>query len=1022
MSSSRCSTWSGPPRSVTEHRRGHRSQKALRRNRPSPYSQVPVSVAANSVNAGAHTVSETAQPGYTGVIAGDCASNGSVTLALGQSKTCTITNDDDAPSLTLIKQVTNDNGGGSAATAWTLTATGTGGTPTNLSGNTPVASGSTFKADTYTLAESGPADYTASSWDCGSATMPTATTVTVGLGDDVTCTIINDDDEPSLTLIKQVTNDNGGTAGADDWTLTATGAGGSPTNLSGTTPVNSGAGFKADTYTLAESGGPSGYTAGAWDCGNATMPTATTVTVGLGDDATCTIINDDDAPSLTLIKQVINDDGGDAAATEWTLTATGTGGSPTNLSGTTPVASGAGFEADAYTLAESGGPSGYTAGAWNCGSATMPTASSVTVGLGDDVTCTIINNDEAGTLIVEKIVVGGTLDCDDFSFTVNGGGATSFAADCSNELTVDAGDYSVFEPIVTGWTTTYENSLNDDLDCTSLSIGNGESATCTITNTRQTGNLEVVKDLNPAADPGKFNLQIGGITDPDAANVGDGGSTGQQTLDTGTYAVGETAGTGTSLGNYASTIVCRADNGLGAIVVQGSGAGPLNVDVTNGSDIVCVITNTRVTVAIKKTNDEGDNAPVEPDETIHYTLEVTVNDGPATGVVVTDQLPTGLGNATNITDGGTYSAATNRITWNVGNLAQGVHTFEYDATVAANASGTLTNRGCVDADQNDALVCDETSLLVQNVVITKTNASSSTVVPGTAVDFTLALDVTNGPIDNVTIVDQLPTGIANATNISDGGTYSAATNRITWNLTNVADNETLTYKAAVSASATAGTLTNVATITDGPCVGGGCDDDSTVTVRVPTLVSDKVASTDTITISGPNDALVATPSVVTWTVSFTLANGPVTNAVIIDVIPTGFAYVVGSASNSGVFDQATNTVTWTFATLSTGGSVTFQTTVNPATISRTGPTVNTATIDSNETAPDTGQDSVTVVVNPPPLAGNPTPTPAALPNTATGFGLDGTPVSVPIELLAAFFIGSLGALTLASARTRSRRR
>ena len=54
--------------------------------------------------------------------------------------------------------------------------------------------------------------------------------------------------------------------------------------------------------------------------------------------------------------------------------------------------------------------------------------------------------------------------------------------------------------------------------------------------------------------------------------------------------------------------------------------------------------------------------------------------------------------------------------------------------------------------------------------------------------------------------------------ISDGGIYDAAANTITWTLTNVADNETLTYRAVVSATATAGSLTNVATITDGPCV------------------------------------------------------------------------------------------------------------------------------------------------------------------------------------------------------------
>src|SRR2546422_606194 len=90
--------------------------------------------------------------------------------------------------------------------------------------------------------------------------------VAVGLVQDVTCTINNNDDVPSLHLRKTVVNDNGGTGAATDWTLTATGTGDAPSNLSGTTPVDSGTSFKADTYALAESGGPSDYTAGNWSC------------------------------------------------------------------------------------------------------------------------------------------------------------------------------------------------------------------------------------------------------------------------------------------------------------------------------------------------------------------------------------------------------------------------------------------------------------------------------------------------------------------------------------------------------------------------------------------------------------------------------------------------------------------------------------------------------------------------------------------------------------------------------------
>src|SRR5205814_2175811 len=99
---------------------------------------------------------------------------------------------------------------------------------------------------------------------------------------------------------------------------------------------------------------------------------------------------------------------------------------------------------------------------------------------------------------------------------------------------------------------------------------------CTITNTRETGKLEVVKDLNPSTDPGKFNLQIDGSTDADAANVGDGGWTGEETLNTGTHTVGETAGTATSLGDYQKSISCvdTANGDAAAGSTSGDSAGP----------------------------------------------------------------------------------------------------------------------------------------------------------------------------------------------------------------------------------------------------------------------------------------------------------------------------------------------------------------------------------------------------------------------------------------------------------------
>lgn len=801
---------------------------------------------------------------------------------------------------------------------------------------------------------------------------------------DIKCTITNARNTGTLTVIKDVTNDDGGTAACDDFGFSVNG--GTVIAFDGEDCTNV-LTLPTGTYSVTEPA-VSGYTP-QYACEN--------LAVTSGQNVTCTISNDDQPATLIVIKDLTTDDGSEASCDDFSFSVNG--GSAIDFE--EDCRNDLTVDAGTYSVLETGAD-GFTTGYLDCTGLEIPN--------GGSATCTISNDDQPGTLIVEKAIEGGDLTCADFSFSVNGWDAMDFDADCSNSVLVKAGSYSVIETDAPGYTTTYDN-------CDELAIANGGTATCTITNTRDTGSLEVIKQLAPEGDPGLFDLVVDGWVE--AEDVGDGDSTGPLVLDTGIHTVGEAEGSGTSLGNYASSIECFADGGEGSVIASAAGVGPLNLNVTQDADVLCVISNTRVSVSIDKASDQGDNAPVQPGQMIHFTLNVTVNTGSATGVVVTDELPAGLSyvaDSADPSDG--FALDGQELTWTVDTLAEGTHTFEYDATVDAGASGSLANLGCVDADQNDDLVCDTTTSLVQRISVTKTNGSPVAVVPGSVVDFTVAVDVSNGPIESATLVDQLPDGLGNVTDISDGGTYDAETNRITWILDNVADGEMLTYRATIDASAEAGSYTNVVTITDGPCVEASCEDDSTVVVRVPTLVVDKVADTETITISGPNDDLVATPAIVTWTISWTLTDGPVTNAVISDELPAGLVFL--DASDGGVLGG--DSVTWTFPTLTTSGSVTVRTTVDPETISRVGPTANVAVIDSDETNPDEGKDSVTVSVEPPPQGGNPTPSPKPLlPNTALGQGPTGQPLSLPLALLVTFFIGSLGALSLATLRVRSRR-
>ena len=191
-----------------------------------------------------------------------------------------------APKLTLKKVVVNANGSTSTIADWTLTATG----PVTKSGKTGDAAitAAAVSVGTYNLTESGVPGYTASNWVCTGAASSTASSVTLALSNDATCTITNTAIAPTLKLIKVVdANGSGTTTAATAWTLTATGQGGaSGVNLSGVTGVNGA--VNVGTYNLGETG-PTGFTASNWVCTGASASTATSVSVALGGNAVCTI-------------------------------------------------------------------------------------------------------------------------------------------------------------------------------------------------------------------------------------------------------------------------------------------------------------------------------------------------------------------------------------------------------------------------------------------------------------------------------------------------------------------------------------------------------------------------------------------------------------------------------------------------------------------------------------------------------------------------------------------------------------
>ena len=117
-----------------------------------------------------------------------------------------------------------------------------------------------------------------------------------------------------------------------------------------------------------------------------------TVPVAAGDQWLCTETNTRATATLTVVKHVVNDNGGGATAAQWTMAVTGGSPSPATFAGSETGIAVTILANAGYAVAESGGPAGYTAAS----SAACANASGLAPGA--TATCTITNDDRPVTL------------------------------------------------------------------------------------------------------------------------------------------------------------------------------------------------------------------------------------------------------------------------------------------------------------------------------------------------------------------------------------------------------------------------------------------------------------------------------------------------------------------------------------------------------------------------------------------------------------------------------------------------
>src|SRR5438552_7266793 len=471
-----------------------------------------------SLNPGSYSVAEGAAPGYTASLSAGCAG----TIATGESRTCTITNNDIAAQLTVIKHVVNDNGGTKVASDFAITVTSNGSATAPFAGSEG-GTAVTLNAGSYSVDEAAQTGYAKS--------LSVGCTGSVAVGETKTCIITNDDIPvpiATLTVIKHVINDNGGTNAAADFAITVTNNGAALAPFAGSesgTTVTVAPG----TYSISE-GGPTTYLATfAGSCGG---------TIAAGDAKTCTITNNDiaPAPELTVIKHVVNDNGGSAGAGDWTMTVNNNGTSLPSFAGSAAGVT-VTLAAGAYSVAESGGPAGYTPA--------LSAGCTGTIDAGEHKTCTITNDDVAPVLTVVKHVVndngGGKLAGDFTLIVANNGNSLAPVAGAETpgtNVTLTAGTYSVSELSAGAYTTTMSP------DCAGT-IAVGQTKTCMVTNDDLVAKLtvfkQVVNDSGGTALASNWTINVAGASPSPASFPGSAAGT-FVSLNPGTYSVTETGG------------------------------------------------------------------------------------------------------------------------------------------------------------------------------------------------------------------------------------------------------------------------------------------------------------------------------------------------------------------------------------------------------------------------------------------------------------------------------------------------